>query len=174
MIYSLNPSSVMLINGSGMVHVVGQLFYSNFPYMCVISGASFPATFVDSQTLNCPLQFTSSNMPGGSSAQGNYIYISHGEIRSNTLSIFFSVPPMITGGLMVSKSRIYLVGTNFMAGSLCQFRSGPTTPVMLKAGGSALNCDVRGITSSIKSFDVRLYAFGQVSNWFTIPVPTSI
>jgi len=140
-----------------------------------VSGVVFSAILLNSQTLQCAIQFTSQNMPGTSTAQGNYVYVTAGAIQSNSLSVYYTVPPVISSGLMLSKTRIYLAGSNFIQGAFCEYRTGIVTSITLKGTtGSALNCDVRGITSSTISFDVRVNSFGQVSNWNTVPVPPSI
>jgi len=114
-------------------------------------------------------------MPGASSSQGNYLFVTQGTITSNSLSVYYTTPPMITGGVMVSKTRIYLTGSHFVAGSYCQYRTGVITAVALKGTtGTALNCDVRGITNTTISFEVRIYSSGQPSNWFTVPVPSTL
>jgi len=167
---SVEPSNVILTSGAATVHVMGQFFLNDEqnPYQCIASGVAFNATFVNSQMLQCALQFTTDNMPGGSSSQGNYIYVAHGMARSNILSLYFSAAPIITGGAMSTSSRIRLTGSNFVHGALCEFRSGAVSVVTLK--GNTATCEIRGVTADTHSFDVRIYSFGQVSNWFTIQI----
>jgi len=160
------------LNGQATVTVIGQLFHndSQHHYQCVVSGVAFTAILIDSQTLQCHLAFDSTNMPGTSSSRGNYLYVMSGGIQSNALSLYFTSPPSIQSGVMVKKNRITLAGSNFPdRGAFCVFSWGETTPLVSRDNNAY--CDVKGLQSKVSSFQVRVSAFGQVSNWSTISVP---
>jgi len=170
----VNPSGITLTNGQAVVQVVGNLFYndSDHHYECVVSGVVFSARLIDTQTVECPLQYDSSNMPGTSSSQGNYLFIREKTTVSNSISVFFTAAPAISGATMLSRKRLYLTGTNIVAGGYCEYRNGAVT--LISTRGSGFVCDIRGLTSTSQMFDVRAYVQGQVSNWVTVPIPASM
>jgi len=137
--------------------------------MCIVSGMSFPAVFVDGQTLRCPLNFGNSR-PGASSKEGNYIFVQANGVQSNALSLFFTTPPSLSSGTMVKKNRVVLSGSDLTKGSLCEFSWGSVSPFILKNGGGF--CDVKGLAPKTASFQVRINTFGQTSQWVVIQVPS--
>jgi len=167
----VEPSNLQLTNGQATVKVIGQLFYndSQHQYQCVVSGVTFNAILIDSQTLECNLQFNSNNMPGGSSSKGNYLYVETGSVRSNALSVYYTTPPQITSVQLAKKNtRLILTGANLSRGSFCVFSWGNISPVSPNPSGNEGSCEMKGRPSS-GNFQVQINSFGQMSNWVTIP-----